>query len=105
MTKEELIEAFEEAEAEDNGLFRFERIEYKRSQRPDIHAIKLLDELVPFDEAHGNDLICEVGSNRIWFGPSLEELAKLLTKELVMELHRCSVFVDGCEEKLAIRIV
>lgn len=68
----------------------FERVETKRSQRPDLHAFLLLDELFP-----GNtDMVCSAQHDEIWLEVDNQQLATLSDDQLI-ELIRCGVRHDG----------
>ena len=93
MTVDELIEAFEEL---DDDYGNFSLIENKLSNRPDLHAFILLDKLVPGTM----DMVSAAEHDEIWLDVSLELLAKVITKEQVIELSRCGVYVDEYGEGL-----
>lgn len=98
MTVEELKELMN-----DNGEFRyFERVTPKVSQRRDVHAFLLLDEIVP-DPSGGKMVECS-DHDQIWLAPELEELAAAATKEQVVELLRCGVFVDRDVDSLSMYV-
>jgi len=80
---------------DDNGSFhdeflKFERIENKRSQRPDLHAFLLLDELCPGD----SDMVDGAEHDEIFLDVELGDLAKVVTEEQVVELVRCGVRIS-----------
>ena len=87
MTEERLIELLEGKDDDHDEFLKFERIENKRSNRPDLHAFLLLDELCPGD----SDMVDGAAHDEIFLGVSLEELAKVITEEQVIELVRCGV--------------
>ena len=75
---------------------KFDRVNPKRSQRPDLHAFLLLDELVP---EPGKDIVTGAKHGEFYLSIDVEELAKVITKEQVLELRRCGVRYDshfGC---------
>ena len=81
----EIAEIFEKHNDE---YLKFERVENKRSRRPDLHAFLLLDELFPSDFY----IICSAAHDEIWLDADGEDL----TEEQVIELSRCGVrFDDG----------
>ena len=87
MTKEEMIQF---AKEENEKSLRFDPIKSKRSRRADIHAFLLLDELVP-----GNDnMVLNAEHDKIWLEVELSELAKVVTKEQIVELVHCGVMFD-----------
>jgi hypothetical protein len=66
---------------------KFERVQNKRSQRPDLHAFLLLDELCPSDK----DIICHARHDEIFLSVEVEDLIKVVTEDQVIELIRCGV--------------
>lgn len=94
MTTEELIAQLEDNDAE---FLKFDRIQNKRSKRPDLHAFLLLDELVPGDR----DMVSCAEHDQIWLHVQPEQLAAVATPELVVELIRCGVRYDSGGEGLA----
>ena len=95
MTQDQLEELFKKHSVDE--LCAFDRVEPKRSQRADLHAMLLLDELVPAEKYPCPDLICSAEHDQVWFGIDLEELAKVITEEQVLELVRCGLWIDdGC---------
>ena len=69
---------------------RFERIENKKSSRPDIHAMILLNEIVPGDR----DIVSASEHDEFWLDIDCEKLAEIITDEQVIELRRCGVHYD-----------
>jgi len=84
MTVEKLEEMLDD---NDDEYIKFDRIENKRSQRPDIHAFLLLDELCPGT----TDMVAGAAHDEIFLDVSLEDLAKVITEDQVVELIRCGV--------------
>lgn len=72
-------------------------VENKRSQRPDSHALLLLDELFP---NHGCDIITAADHDQIWLGVEDDDISKL-TDEQILELVRCGVWYDSDLESLS----
>jgi hypothetical protein len=89
MTKYELRELFEKHS--ETQYIQFERVETKRSNRPDLHAFLLLDELVPGDR----DIIACGEHDEVYLSIDEDELAAVVTKAQVIELVRCGVRCDG----------
>jgi hypothetical protein len=86
-----LQEIFEEYNDE---YLSFEKVENKRSQRPDLHAFLLLDELFPSDR----DIVSAAEHDEIYLDIEEDQLEKL-TKEQILELVRCGIIFDseyGC---------
>lgn len=88
MTVEQIEQLFEERDAE---FLKFEQIIVKRSQRKDMHAFLLLDELVP-----GTGCMVDGATHdEIWLGVHLSDLEGKITREQIIELIRCGVRVSG----------
>ena len=77
----------------DENHLEFDRIENKRSPRPDLHAFLLLDELFP----HDRDMVAGAEHDIIYldFNEDVE-----ITEEQAIELIRCGVMAS--EGSLAI---
>ena len=68
---------------------KFDRISNKKSNRPDLHAFLLLDELFP-----GNtDIVVSAEHDEIWLNVEKEQIESL-TDEQIVELCRCGVRYD-----------
>lgn len=92
MTTDELSALFDA----DDEFIKFDRVPKKRSQRPDIHAFLLLDELVP----GATDMVSAAEHDEIYLEVDPEALAKVITKEQVIELQRCGVRYDSANDSL-----
>jgi hypothetical protein len=75
---------FEEVNDE---YIKFDRVEGKRSTRPDLHAFLLLAELFPGD----SDMVAAAEHDEIYLDVESDQLAEVATRELVIELTRCGV--------------
>jgi hypothetical protein len=95
MTESEIRSFFEKHH--DSEFLQFDRIENKRSGRPDLHAFLLVNDLVPGT----TDIVSSAGHDEIWLAVGLEELSKVATEEQIVELIRCGVRVDDYGEGLA----
>lgn len=82
---QEIFESF------DDDYLKFEEIENKRSNRPDLHAFLLLEELFPTDNK--SDMICSSEHDEFWLDVSFEQMKKL-TDDQILELIRCGVRCD-----------
>lgn len=82
---------------EDGEFLKFERVQNKLANRPDIHAFLLLDKLVPGD----SDMVSAAEHDKIWLNVQVEELAKVATEEQIIELIRCGVRLDSSTDSLA----
>ncbi len=83
MSDTELQDRWEEVS---DDIFGFEKIENKRSQRPDLHAFLLLDELFPGT----GDMVSAAEHDEIYLAIE-EKQAETLTDEQIIELSRCGV--------------
>ena len=77
---------------------KFERIEEKLSQRPDIHALMLIDRLLPesgniIDGIDEDELILDVNTARFF---------KAATPKDIIDLIRCGVSFDKDMETLSL---
>jgi hypothetical protein len=81
-----MIEQSERWKKFDEEYLCFEKVENKRSNRPDLNAFILLDSIFP----DGSDIVCHASHDEIClaFG---EEHSKKLTDEQICELTRCGV--------------
>lgn len=68
----------------------FKRIERPLHHRPDMHAFLLLDSLVP----NIRDIVTSAEHDEIWLSVKPEDIAKVATKEQIVELIRCGVRLD-----------
>lgn len=74
----------------EDEFLKFEHVQNKLSNRPDLHAFLLLDKLVP-----GNsDMVCSAEHDQIWLDVTPEELAAVATEEQIIELCRCGMVYD-----------
>ena len=87
MDEEQIHDLFEKHNDE---FLKFERIEKKRSTRPDIHAFLLLNELCPLDR----DIVCSASHDQIWLDPDAGEVCGKATVDQIVELIRCGVFYE-----------
>lgn len=72
---------------------KFEKVESKRSRRPDLHAFMMLDELFP-DGGDCLDLICSASHDEFWLDVTDDQIESL-TDEQIIELARCGVRCDS----------
>ena len=80
----DLTEIWDKHEEE---YIQFDRVENKRSERPDLHAWLLLDELFPHP---GRDMVCGAEHDEIYLDVSAGQIATL-TEDQIIELTRCGV--------------
>jgi len=83
-------ERWKRIDQENREYNQFKRIGRIRSNRPDLHAFLLLDELFP---RPGMDIVGCAEHDEIWLNVSDEQLASL-TDEQILELTRCGVRHD-----------
>ena len=79
-------------------FLKFDKVTNKLSNRPDLHAFMLLDKMLPIEE---KDIISAAEHDEIFLQVNIEELAKVVTKEKIMELSRCGVRFDSSNDCLA----
>jgi hypothetical protein len=84
MTTEELENLFE---THDDEFLKFEKVKNKTSKRSDLHAFTLLDKLCPGK----SDMVAAAEHDEIFLDVELEDLAKVVTEEQIIELIRCGV--------------
>ncbi len=84
-------------EKHDEEFLKFERVQPKRSARPDIHAFLLLDELVP----GGGDIVTGAEHDEIYLDVSPDTLSEVATEDQIVELIRCGVRYDRSFDCLA----
>lgn len=87
-------------EAADDDYIKFDRIENKRSQRPDMHAWLLLDELFPNP---GCDMVCAADHDKIWLDVEGDKLNNL-TDDQILELVRCGITYDSLGDCLSMNV-
>lgn len=78
-------------------FLKFDRVQNKLSNRPDIHAFLLLEQLVPRDR----DMVSAAEHDEIFLDVTPEELEKAATEDQVVELIRCGVRYDNYHDSLA----
>ena len=80
-------------------FLKFERVTNRRSQRPDLHAFLLLDEILPpkptiGDPSCSSDMVASAGHDEIWLDTDIDQLAEVATEDQWIELVRCGVRID-----------
>ena len=93
----DLRERFDEVKSD---YLKFGRVVAKKSRRPDLHAMLLLDELFP---ASDKKMVCSAEHDEICFEPSGEKLNEL-TDAQILELTRCGVQYNEDYEYLSMFI-
>ena len=87
-----MIDLYEFFEKHNDEYIKFERIENKRSARPDLHAFLLLEELVP--TKNYEDMVSAAEHDEIWLEVDPKKVAEVATEEHLIELIRCGVRYD-----------
>lgn len=90
MTIEELFDKYYDE------YLKFDRIEKKFSNRPDLHAFILLDQLMPGT----GDMVSAAGHDIIYLDIDTEKFLEIATEDIIRDLSRCGVHVD--EDSLAL---
>lgn len=83
---ESLDERWERIGNDGAEYIKFDRVEVKRSSRPDLHAFLLLDEMFPGT----TDMISGAEHDEIYLAIDEDEAATL-TDDQILELIRCGV--------------
>lgn len=83
-------------EAINDEYLKFDRIENKRSNRPDLHAFLLLDELQP----NAKDMVSGAGHDEIFLDIDCDKLEKIITDDQILQLVRCGVWHDEYTDSL-----
>jgi hypothetical protein len=87
MKQEELHQFFED---HDDEFLKFDRIENKLSNRPDLHAFLLLDKMVPGD----SDMVSNAEHDEIFLETDVRELLKVATEADLINIHRCGILYN-----------
>ena len=90
------MEIWDKFEAVNDDYLSFEKVENKRSKRPDLHAFLLLDELFP---SHVN-IICNAEHDEFWLDIDEDDI-ETLTDDQILELVRSGVRYDDGLQMLA----
>jgi hypothetical protein len=72
-----------------DNFLKFDRVQNKRSNRPDLHAFLLLESLFPGTD----DIVSGAEHDKIWLDVH-EDQASELSDDQIMELIRCGVMYD-----------
>ena len=97
MTIEQLVATFNKYRDE---YLSFIDVANKLSRRPDMHALILLDKLLPGDGM--SDLITGAENGQFFIGIEPEALARVATEEIILDLVRCGVVYDEDSESLSL---
>lgn len=102
MNTTELRDKFSEA-YDASPTFAFKDLPNKRSQRQDLHAFLLLDEILPPEIHHmgyGHDMVSRSEHDEIWLRVDVEKLAEVITDDQIRELVACGVYPCGDTDSL-----
>lgn len=88
MTVKQMIKLFDRCE-DDGEALEFGRIERKRSLRPDVHALIVIDELVP--GVRPDRMVRQAWDDILYLNVEPAALAKVATEAVIIELARCGV--------------
>lgn len=86
-----IMKEFLDTEGCSEEFLKFDRVENKRSSRPDIHAFILLNEMFPGTR----DMISAAEHDVIYLDVDGEEFIDTATDEQIVELTRCGVIYDS----------
>ena len=86
----DIHERWEAVTKQGDEFLKFEKVANKRSQRPDLHAFLMLDELFPGD----SDLVSSASHDEIWLDVD-DDQVETLTDEQILELSWCGVRHDS----------
>ena len=82
----------------DDEYLEFDRVENKLSARPDMHAFRLLEQLVVGD----SDLVSGANHDEIFLSIDPSDLKKIATQDQLRDLHRCGVRYDESADCLCL---
>lgn len=91
------IDLFQMFEKFEDEFLKFDRVTYKLSSRPDLHAFILLNTIQPSED----EMIADAAEDHIWLDIDCRELAKVITEAQIIELARCGVFYDKDDGRLS----
>lgn len=80
----------------DEEAGKFDRVEDKRSSRPDIHAFILLNELVPDEKP----IVTAATHDQFYIGVDMDKLVQVINRKHIVELVRCGVRLEPLTESL-----
>lgn len=84
--REDFGERWDRIDVGGSEYMEFDRVQNKRSQRPDLHAFLLLDEMFP----RSSDIIACACHDEFYLDVGGDEVESL-TDEQILELIRCGV--------------
>jgi len=87
VTPEQMADVFDRKSDE---YPHFDRVINRRSRRPDMHAMMVLDGMFPGT----TDMVSGASHDEFVLSIDVEELAAVATEELIVDLIRCGVRYD-----------
>lgn len=88
-----MIDVYELMEKYDDEYLKFDRVEYKPSNRPDLCAMILLDKLQP--SLKGRGIIVGADGDSVFIDIDIDKLGEVATEEDVLYLRRCGVHISN----------
>ena len=85
-------------EAVHDDFLKFERVENKLHNRPDLCAFLLLDKLCPHD---GRDIVSAAEHDEIYLDVDTEKFAEVVSDVDILTLTRCGVMFDSETDSLS----
>ena len=80
----------------EDEYLKFDNVENKLSNRPDLHAFLLLDKLFPSNM----EMIAAAEHDQICLEVEPDKLSRKATEEQILELIRCGVMYDADMDSL-----
>lgn len=87
----------ERFEKYDEEYVKFDRIENKLSNRPDLHAFLMLDKMFP----HGSDMVSAAEHDEIFLDVDVDKFNEVATDDQIRDLCRCGVRYDESTDSLS----
>ena len=82
----------------EDDYLKFDLVQNKMHDRPDICAFLLLDKLLPHK---GRDIVCASEHDEFYLDVDIEKLAEVATEEDILTLARCGVRLCSDTDSLA----
>lgn len=86
-----MIDIHDLFERHNDEYLKFDRVDERMSDRPDLCAFLLLDSILP---GSSRDIVCAAEHDVIYLDTDCEELAKVATEDKIITLARCGVLHD-----------
>lgn len=88
-----MIDVYELIEKYDDEYLKFDRVEYKPSNRPDLCAMILLDKLQPCSKS--SDIIVGAEDETVFLSIDVDKLGEVATEDDIIYLCRCGVHLSN----------